>query len=258
MSEIIKEFGWIKDKEDKRDLKFEPFKLEPIESVYINHTHRFPLAYRQGALGSCTAQAIAFQVHVNLLNNRSLAKYSPFIPSRLFIYYYERELMGTINKDSGAFLRDGIKVVAKQGAPSEDLWNYDIRRFKEQPPQRAIDKGINFQALQYERIDQTQKILLVNALKMGLPICFGMYVFRSFVSDEVEATGIVPFPDLQKEDVLGGHAMCIVGYRQLDDTFIVRNSWGTEWGQKGYCRIPSSFITNPYLTDDFWVISEIE
>ena len=38
-----------------------------------------------------------------------------FMPSRLFIYYDERAIEHTIDSDSGAQIRDGIKSVGKLG-----------------------------------------------------------------------------------------------------------------------------------------------
>lgn len=256
------QLGWLPDRPDPRDLYYSPQRIESLEAVYLKSKYRFCPPYSQGQLGSCTAQAIAFQVQFNLLNNRSLAKYSPFTPSRLFIYYYERAVWGYIPYDSGAYLRDGIKVIANYGAPSEDLWKYDIARFTEKPPAIAHQKGLDFQALKYERIDNTDKRLIVTALQNGLPICFGIYVYDSFMDRQTAATGIVRMPSPANENLAGGHAMVIVGYRPATategDTFIVRNSWGSGWGQQGYCRIPTQYLTNPNLADDFWVISEME
>lgn len=251
----IKRLGWTPDKNDPRDYTFSLKSMQAPQSVYLAHKYRFPLPYDQGNLGSCTAQAVAFLMHFNLLNSNFLTQRTgPWRPSRLFIYYYERELEGTLNIDAGAQLRSGIKVLADKGAPTEDLWTYDIPKFATQPSQKAIDYALQFQAVRYERIDNRNKTVLVNALMAGFPICFGMYIYYSFFSPEVEHTGIVPLPDFDKEFIVGGHAMVIVGYRAEDDSFIVRNSWGSNWGQGGYCRIPAVYLTNPTVAMDFWVV----
>lgn len=250
-------FGWNKDKEDVRDLKFSLPKLETPKSIYLAHDYKLPPPYDQGELGSCTANAVAFLVHFNLLNKNVDIASNAFRPSRLFIYYYERVIENTVDLDSGAYLRDGIKAVANYGAPSEDLWDYDIKKFSTLPSERAHRYGLKFKALKYEKIDNTNKSLLINALMQGFPICFGLYVFTSFLSHEVEMTGIVPLPT-GTDQVEGGHAMVIVGYREKDDSFVVRNSWGQSWGQGGYCRIPASYLTNSYYASDFWTITRIE
>jgi C1A family cysteine protease len=66
----------------------------------------------------------------------------------------------------------------------------------------------------------------------------------------VARTGIVPVPE-KWEQSLGGHAMCVVGYKRINrkDYMIVRNSWGDSWGDNGYCYIPMSFISKKYIMD---------
>lgn len=254
----IRRLGWTPDTTDQRDYTFSIPVLQTPQSVYLASKFRFAPPYDQGNLGSCTAQAVAFLVHFNLLNNNVLLKQTgPWIPSRLFIYYYERLIEGTINIDSGAMLRTGIKVIADQGAPTEDLWQYDISKFADVPSQKATERALKFQAIKYEKIDNRNKTLIINALMAGFPICFGMYVYYSFFDNQVSQTGIVPMPTID-DSIAGGHAMVIVGYRKEDDTFIVRNSWGKYWGQGGYCRIPAAYLTNPMYSSDFWVIYIIE
>lgn len=251
---LIKKFGWKPDKPDHRDFKYKVERLAPIQSIYLADKYNLALPYDQGDLGSCTANALAFAAHFDLLNkhvqNRTVA---PFIPSRLFIYYYERVLEDSVKYDSGAEIRDGIKVLATYGIPSEDTWPYAISQFATIPPATATFWAKKLTGLTYQSVDNTNKALLITALTQGLPVVFGATVYNSFVSDQVAKTGIVPYPAAH-EQVAGGHAMCIVGYHSEDDSFIVRNSWGIHWGQGGYCRIPAAYLTNPDLATDFWVL----
>jgi C1A family cysteine protease len=60
------------------------------------------------------------------------------------------------------------------------------------------------------------------------------------------------------EAVLGGHAVLCVGYDDATQRFIVRNSWGSNWGQAGYFTIPYAYLLNENLADDFWTISLVE
>lgn len=253
----FKKLGYIRDKEDSRDFKLTFEKLEPIQTVYLYHKYKLPAIYDQGNLGSCTANSIAFLVNFDILNNFTQKKVNAFYPSRLFIYYYERLLEGTVPTDSGAQIRDGIKVLSKYGVPDEKLWPYNVDQFNVAPSQDSITQAINFEALVYQKIDNSNKQLLVNALLQGYPISFGMYVFESFMTDEVAQTGIVPYPK-HNERVVGGHALAIVGYDIRWDSFIVRNSWGKDWGQEGYCRIPADYICSPGLASDFWTINLIK
>lgn len=249
--------GWVPDKYDPRDLKFTRETLLPIKTVYLSTKYKLPPVYDQGQLGSCTANALAGLVHYDLLNHNDQNKQSIFRPSRLFIYYFERALEGTISTDSGAEIRDGIKVLSSKGAPSEDLWPYDIDLFAVEPPTQSITQALKYEAITYENIDNTNKQLLVNALLEGFPIAFGIVVYNSFISEQVAGNGIVPMP-APGEPIAGGHAMIIVGYSTEYDSFIVRNSWGTDWGQNGYCRIPADYICSSRYSSDFWVVNLIK
>jgi C1A family cysteine protease len=251
---INKRFGWRPQKPDHRDHKFTLEKLAPLQSVYLSDKYSLSTPYDQGDLGSCTANALAFACHFDLLNKDiSGNKVAPFRPSRLFIYYYERVLEGTVSTDAGAEIRDGIKVIASNGIPSEDAWPYNIAQFAVTPSALASSYAAKLHGFKYESVDNTDKALIVGALTLGLPVVFGVTVYESFMTDQVAATGIVPYPG-QNETVAGGHAMVIVGYHAEDDSFIVRNSWGTNWGQGGYCRIPASYLCNADLATDFWVV----
>lgn len=250
-------FGWIPQKPDPRDIKYSVSLLKPIETVKLSDKFVLPTPYNQGNLGSCTANSLGFLVHFDLLNKHSQVAHTAFMPSRLFIYYYERVMEHTVNSDAGAVIRDGIKVIANKGVPSEDLWPYDVSVFTHEPSKEAIEAAKQFKALEYRAIDNRNKALMVNALMEGFPISCGISVFESFMSEEVAKTGIVPMPDIHNENLVGGHAIAVVGYIKEEDVFLMRNSWGTSWGLDGYFKIPAAYLCNPQYASDFWVISLI-
>ena len=256
----IKGYGWKPDLPDARDLQFTSEKVNyPIHSTTLLGKYNHPPVYDQGQLGSCTANALAFLVEFYLMNKSTSPNPDAklYMPSRLFIYYYERLMEGSINYDSGAQIRDGIKVLARKGVSDENKWPYNIKKFAEHPSDDAINEAKKFQALEYQRIDNTNKGLLIAALDAGHPIAFGFTVYESFESREVAKDGIVPMPQ-RGESVLGGHATAIVGYDLPSDRFKVRNSWGPDWADNGYFTIPADYVTNDNLADDFWVVTKIE
>jgi C1A family cysteine protease len=241
-------YGWIPSLPDNRDyvLRLAATKLPD----HIDLRGSFPKPYDQGNLGSCTANAIA-----GLLEYlRGVEGESDFIPSRLFIYYYERVIEGTVGSDAGAMLRDGIKVVAKQGAPNEKHWPYDIAKFTTKPTAKVIAEAVMFEAIQYQAVPQTATALM-SALAAGHPVVFGFSVYESFESAEVARTGIVPYPK-RGESMLGGHAVLLVGYDATKKVFICRNSWSEGWGQAGHFTIPFRYVTSKRLASDFWTITK--
>ena len=94
-------------------------------------------------------------------------------------------------------------------------------------------------------------------LAAGYPFVCGFTVYESFEGDDVAKTGIVPMPG-SAEATLGGHAVMAVGYDDASQRFLVRNSWGTDWGMGGYFTIPYAYLTDSNLADDFWVIRVVK
>lgn len=240
-------FQWKPDKLDTRDYKYN---VTPKASPNIVDLRSFcsPIE-NQGSLGSCTGQAIAGAIE--LLNKRNR---KPTDVSRLFIYYYERLLLGTVNYDSGAYIRDGIKATNHYGASLESYWPYDIRKFRQEPISEAKNDAQQRKVTRYERVNDFNGC--IDALSNGYPVVIGFYVYDSFVSASVTKTGIMPYPNTRREKLLGGHAVLLVGYDKNKKVFIVRNSWGTNWGDKGYFYMPFNVI-NPNMSSDYWIIKSV-
>ena len=218
----------------------------------VDLTSGMPGVYDQGHLGSCTGNAIA-AAYEYAQNHQGLPMVTP---SRLFIYYCERALEGTVSQDAGAYIRDGFKVMANRGAPKETTWPYQISRFKKKPPAKAYAEALQHQALQYLAVGQGLDMLRT-CLADGFPFVFGFTVYSSFETADVARTGEVPMPSTT-EQVLGGHAVLAVGYSDVDQRFIVRNSWGPSWGKAGYFTMPYSYVTSPKLASDFWTLRQAE
>jgi C1A family cysteine protease len=247
----IKRYGWVPDLPDARDhLYAAPMPTLATLPTSVDLRPQCPkTVYDQGQLGSCTANAIAGGVEFDILKENA----PDMMPSRLFIYYNERVIEGTVNTDSGARIRDGIKVVATLGAPPESDWPYEINKFAEKPPEKAYTDAEKHRATSYSRLaqDLTQ---MKGCLASGYPFVFGFSVYDSFESQQVARTGVVPMPDLQTETLLGGHAVLAVGYDDASQRFTCRNSWGPDWGMAGYFTIPYAYLISRNLASDFWTI----
>jgi C1A family cysteine protease len=248
-------YGWLKDIPDQRDRKFSLETLPAVGALpaSVDLAPLCPPVYDQGELGSCTANAIAGALEFDAASQKLPT--AGVMPSRLFIYWNERSMEGTTASDSGAQIRDGIKSVAQWGDCPESQWPYDPSQFAVQPPQACYDAAVKHLAVTYESLPQ-QVDQLQAVLASGRPFVFGFTVYSSFESAHVAQTGQVPMP-FWFERVVGGHAVLCVGYDDASNTFKVRNSWGPDWGDKGYCYMPYQYLCSG-LASDFWVIRTVE
>jgi C1A family cysteine protease len=242
-------YGWIPDLPDHRDQLYSaPVPTLKVLPARLDLRSQCPPVYNQGPLGSCTANAIGAAVEFDHLKQGL----PDLLPSRLFIYYNERAMEGTVTVDSGAQIRDGIKSVAKLGVCPERMWPYTIARFAVRPTPKCYHEAIKDRIVLYQRLVPTLDQLR-GCLASGFPFVFGFMVYESFESPAVARSGHAPMP-APEERALGGHAVMAVGYDHPRQRFILRNSWGPKWGTKGYFTLPYAYLTDAQLADDFWTI----
>lgn len=208
-----------------------------------------PPIYVQAPLDSCTANALAAAFRFLEIKSGS----GKLNPSRLFIYYNERELVDEVNIDNGAQLRDGIKSIATNGICDETAWPYD-KSFAEKPPQSCYDQALKFKALSYFSLDNTALSELRGCLAAGFPFVFGFSICDSFDNADLD-NGNVPMPD-HGEAIKGGHAVMAVGYDDATQRFTVQNSWGADHGDHGYYYMPYTYLTSA-LANSFWTLRAI-
>jgi C1A family cysteine protease len=203
----------------------------------------------QGELGSCTANAIA-GAH-EYLQNRIKGNYTDV--SRLFIYYLERKEENAVDEDSGGYLRDGMKALQSYGVCSEEIWPYDVNSWRDEPPQEAFDDAASHTIDEYHRVP-VELDAMRTCLAEGYPFVLGLELYKSFESHGHHGHhGHIAMPRSGEKDI-GSHAMLCVGYSDSDKVFLVRNSWGTDWGDQGYCYVPYAYLANDEYTNDCWTL----
>jgi C1A family cysteine protease len=219
----------------------------------------------QGSLGSCTAHA-----GVGMLEYYERKACGRHVDgSRSFLYKATRKL-GGFKGDSGAFLRTTMGAMALFGVPPERYWPYQIARFDKEPPAFCYAFAQNYQSIVYYRLDPpgAEPKDTLNAIKShvasDMPAMFGFSVFESIWDAN---TGDIPFP-AANEQLVGGHAVMVVGYDdarvikngrqgggQTKGAFMIRNSWGSGWGDHGYGWLPYEYVRQ-MLADDWWVLQQ--
>lgn len=245
----IKGMGWRPDPPDPRDRLFAPRSL-PSLPPRRSLRSKVSGVFDQGPLGSCTANAVASMMR--FVERRQGERSVPL--SRLFIYYYTRQIEGTLMEDSGAYLRSTLKVVANVGAPPERLWPYHIERFRDAPPEGLDDDALEHQAIQYMRVPRHLQSMQA-CIAEGFPFVFGFAVHESF--GRVGPDGVAPAPQ-PGEAILGWHAVTCTGYANTlyggTGGFLCLNSWGKGWGDDGFFTLPYGMLLDPWVSADFWTI----
>jgi C1A family cysteine protease len=216
----------------------------------------------QGSIGSCTANAaVGLVEYFQRLTHEKHTN-----GSRLFLYKATRNLLH-LEGDTGAYLRSTVGALRLFGLPPEEYYPYDVRRFDEEPPAFCYAFAENFKAIKYVRLDangQSPEEVLVRIktyLGKRYPSIFGFTVYDTI--DDVGADGKIPFPG-PRSRALGGHAVMAVGYDDsvrvkvpqgptTQGALLIRNSWGTTWGDHGYGWLPYEYVTEG-LALDWWTL----
>lgn len=242
-------YGWRPDLPDHRDYLFVADPTIAVPSK-VDMRSLFSPVYDQGQLGSCTANAAGGAIQFKQKQEGE----NDFIPSRLFVYWNTRNAEGTVSTDAGASIRDTIKTVVNYGAPPETMWPYIISKFSVRPTRKAYIAALRDKVTQYHRVPRTVSSFKA-CLASTTPIIVGISVYESFESISSDGVGSLP---TSGEQLLGGHAILIVGYDDATQRFLFRNSWGTEWGDKGYFTLPYEYMMRKNLSADFWAITFVD
>ncbi len=225
----------------------------------------------QGPLFSCSAHAVLGMAEYLIKAGTG----TTVDLSRLFLYKEARSQM-QVRGDTGAYIRNTIQALATMGSPPEREWPYDIRLFDVEPTGRLYAYAANFKAVEYKRIDtynndpEDSLLLAQLVLAAGFPLVLGFPVYTSI--EEVTAEQwVIPIPGWSQEtaqkidhdQLSGGHAVLVVGYDKnipvkgpagtTQGAFIIRNSWGEQWGDQGFAYLPFHYVVRE-LAVDLWTI----
>jgi C1A family cysteine protease len=219
-------------------------------------------------LGSCTANA-----GVGLLEYYARRAYGKHIDgSRLFLYKTTRNLLKWTG-DTGAYLRSTMQAMTLFGVPPEEYWPYVVANFDNEPGAFLYSFGQSYRAVKYYRLDPSgmAKATLLNNIKTnlagGLPSFFGFTVYDSYTQASVANKGAIPYP-AAGDKVVGGHAVVVAGYNDslqiknnkpgavaTTGALLIRNSWGTGWGDGGYGWLPYEYVLKGQAVDWWTLIS---
>jgi len=223
----------------------------------------------QGNLGSCTSNAGVGIVEY--FERRAFGKHIE--ASRLFLYKTTRNLM-QVTGDTGAWLRDTMGALVLCGVPAEKYWPYKVNDFDKEPSSFVYSLADNYETVKYFCHDPQGSDLpaadvlssIKKYLEAGIPSMFGFWGFQSF--EDSENPGYIPYP-CSGESAQWGHAIVAVGYddnRKIKNTrcnketkgaLLIRNSWGTSWGDNGYGWMPYDYVLKKVALD-FWSLLDMK
>lgn len=231
-------FKWV----IKKGEKYKPSRNLDLPKK-VDFSSEFNSLKDQKRLGSCTAQAISLSLEYILRSRCGINE----TLSPLYVYYNERKLTGSVDRDSGASLSDAIMAVKKYGACREITWPYISIgiQYKVKPPKEAYLEGkklFSFKQLIHINLPHDLSVIK-SVLAQNIPVLCGINVFLSAETTKAHKSGIIPLPSFY-EKPLGSHAIVLVGYNDKKQLFKFANSWGEKWGEKGFGYIPYKYIMN--------------
>ena len=187
---------------------------------------------QQGLSNSCTGHAFSTAIEFLIRKNDKV-----FVEvSRLFPYYNARVLEGNTATDCGATIRSVFKAANKVGYCSEIRWPFCANTITQKPWESAYMEAQKTKLKSYEAVEPTT-LGIRQALASGFVVVGGMAVYGSMQSKRVAKSGIVPMPTA-KDPLNGYHAIVFCDYDDKKMAFLCVNSWGEEWGQKGFFWLP--------------------
>ncbi len=261
-------YGWIRQPHDARDSQF-----FAVSRITANLPPTFDLSgsvvehLDQGSLGSCGPNTEAECIEYDLKFQGRV----PVRPSRLFLYYTTRDLMGTVAQDSGVDNRTMLKALNKYGFCPESQWPYTVPKFNKKPTATCYAAALANTITDYAAVTQTPA-QMQGTLVSGRPFIFGFDVYADMESDAVAKNGRLPMPR-KGATPIGGHDVSIFGYTTVDrpgvkkgnkwpaNTYKALNHWtnddGSLWGDGGFFYVPFAYANNAALASDFWVINSV-
>lgn len=169
--------------------------------------------------------------------------------SRLFVYYVgrmrDKQLWNdsTPISDEGLTLTGAVDALSMKGACLAESWPFELDSINKKPPAESFVEAMQFKVSSAKKIPADVGSMRA-CLAEGYPIIFGLKLTQKFFNPGSRGVIKTPDPDDPKSAEHGLHAMLMVGYSDKQERFIVRNSWGENWADNGYCYIPYSYAAN--------------
>lgn len=234
-------------------------KLEAKSSKGTEHViAEYTPVSSQGPTSTCVANAVCdcCEILLGLQHGATSVKQL----SRRYLYWVARSTHDATHTDSGTYLRAAAWQITKVGVPAEKYYPFSTNPsdINATPPLTTHTmasenriKGVY--SLTARGLPRTSQIEA--SIRADHPVVFGTPVDEAFVQHNGKTVYDVP-----KGRTLGGHAMIVVGVRTANSgkrEFLIRNSWGESWGDKGHTWVTDQFLRRSE-TSDLWVFTQMQ
>jgi C1A family cysteine protease len=193
----------------------------------------------QGDEGSCTGHA--FSSAREWISRKYYLGAEIYSPQ--FQYVCELIMQGNFPDDDGSDGQTGCESLIVNGVCLESDYPY-VQGQLLRPTPAQYESAKRYTLGAYHGVPNADVAASVLGDPVPWPICIGFTVYESFESDEVASSGIMPVP-ASGEKELSGHEVLILGYDLAKQLALCQNSWGTDWGQKGFFWMPMEILDRP-------------
>ena len=211
-------------------------------------TDYLPPVRSQGHQGSCVAWSSAYYCYTYAVSKQRqlpaerIAASSKLQFSPAFLYH-----LGNGGKDGGMTVSAAFQLLHDQGCASLEEMPYDAGDFTSAPGDTANEHAARFKArnvgLLFRLGEADPDRLKTYLAETRQPFVMSIPILNDFPQKPVEPGFVYrPLETPSRQNIMGLHAITIVGYDDSLHAFRMVNSWGPEWGDHGFLWLDEGFV----------------
>lgn len=224
------------------------------ELVLVKGYNSTPIS-NQGGAGSCVANAVCDALEICRAQEGAVQQLS-----RRALYSWSRASHGENHNDTGTYIHSALTVAQNIGVAPEESWPYydDAAHINQDPPSELVILAADNKITGFHQVDDEARVDIVElCLRGNQPCVFAMLLPKEYANPAPDKYIV----DLVEGNEWGWHAQVIVGMTTLAEgtrLFLVRNSWGSDWCDQGYCWISDKCLAHPTRIQDVFALTTMK